>query len=185
MTGKAKGSDFEREICRSLSLWFSKGQNDDYFWRADASGARATFRHRQGKSVTNCGDIKAIDERGLSLTRLATIECKRGYSYETISDLLDKKVHPNLSWDYFFRQVIEGQKASKTPGWFLITQRNRRKTLMFMNFELYTLLDKNGASLYRSRPCQRFVTAEGLRIFGTTLENFFQHVSREAVIDSL
>src|SRR5262245_2386383 len=44
----AKGSKFERDLCRQLSLWWSDGKRDDVFWRASQSGGRAKFRGRRG-----------------------------------------------------------------------------------------------------------------------------------------
>ena len=49
--GKAKGSSFEREIARILSLWWSKGTRDDIFGRTMSSGAWGTQRAKAGKST--------------------------------------------------------------------------------------------------------------------------------------
>ena len=32
--GKQKGSAFEREICKKLSLWFTENERDDIFFRS-------------------------------------------------------------------------------------------------------------------------------------------------------
>jgi len=40
----AKGGEFERDISRFLSRWWTYGERDDVFWRTSASGARATTR---------------------------------------------------------------------------------------------------------------------------------------------
>ena len=36
-----KGSEFEREMCKCLSLWWTDSKRDDVFWRSAQSGGRA------------------------------------------------------------------------------------------------------------------------------------------------
>jgi len=58
--GKQKGAEFEREICKLLSLWLTQGKSEDTLWRSAMSGGRATIAHRKGKNVRVCGDICAV-----------------------------------------------------------------------------------------------------------------------------
>ena len=44
--GKEKGSSFERLVCKRMSMWLSKGERDDLFWRSAMSGGRATVQLR-------------------------------------------------------------------------------------------------------------------------------------------
>ena len=74
--GKAKGSAFEREICKALSLWVTHGEKDDCFWRSAISGGRATVARKKGKVVRQDGDITAVSPEGHSLTDRFFIECK-------------------------------------------------------------------------------------------------------------
>ena len=72
-----KGSAFERAICRQLSLWFSKGAHDDWFWRTAGSGARAKVRGRKGqRTIGHGGDICSTCSEGEPLIQLLCIECK-------------------------------------------------------------------------------------------------------------
>lgn len=73
VNSKAKGSQFEREVCVKLSLWLTKGQNKDVLWRTAMSGGRATVG--RGK-VRQCGDICSVAEEGHVLTNNYFIECK-------------------------------------------------------------------------------------------------------------
>jgi hypothetical protein len=73
---KAKGSGFERLICRKLSLWVSHGKNEDLFWRSSLSGGRATVAQRKGRNVRQAGDICAVSPEGHVLTDRWFIECK-------------------------------------------------------------------------------------------------------------
>lgn len=53
-----KGQDLERSISRQLSLWWSNGEADDWFWRASQSGGRATQRAKKGmRTLNSAGDL--------------------------------------------------------------------------------------------------------------------------------
>jgi hypothetical protein len=76
--GKQKGADFEREVCKKLSLWVSRGEKEDLFWRSAMSGGRATVYRKQGKGqlARQAGDITATAPEGHVLTDQWYIECK-------------------------------------------------------------------------------------------------------------
>lgn len=75
--GKAKGSSFERKICKALSLWISKGEDEDLFWRSAMSGGRATTSAKSGKLLRRqCGDISAVSPEGHKLTDYFYVELK-------------------------------------------------------------------------------------------------------------
>jgi hypothetical protein len=134
MGGHSKGSSFEREICKLLSSWWSDGQRDDIFWRTSGSGARATVRQKIGKKTYGQeGDIQAVDPIGSPLTKLFTIELKRGYSKNTILDIIDapKKAKPQI-YEQFIIQSMTEQANSGTWAWCLITKRNSKETMIFM-----------------------------------------------------
>jgi len=74
---KQKGGQFERQVCKQLSLWMSRGMHDDWFWRSAMSGGRATVQRRKGKrNQTQVGDVSAIHPQGARLTDVFVIECK-------------------------------------------------------------------------------------------------------------
>jgi hypothetical protein len=77
----AKGGNFENEICKLLSLAYSKGKRDDLFARTDGSGGKATRRRKKGKETANAsGDIGIADVLGKPLIDSWCIECKTGYA---------------------------------------------------------------------------------------------------------
>lgn len=78
MNPKAKGSKFERDVCKALSLWISEGQRQDLFWRSAMSGGRATVAHKNSAALlrAQCGDICAVDPLGNVLTDDLYFECK-------------------------------------------------------------------------------------------------------------
>ena len=74
--GKRKGSGFEREICKILSLWVSGGHKEDVFWRSAMSGGRATVHHRKGTAIRQAGDICAVAPEGHEFSEAWFVECK-------------------------------------------------------------------------------------------------------------
>ena len=75
--GKAKGSAYEREICRDLSLWVSGGEQEDIYWRAAMSGGRSTVAAKRGKTLAaQAGDISCIHSIGMAFAALFMIEVK-------------------------------------------------------------------------------------------------------------
>ena len=132
-----KGSSFERDFARKLSLWWSDGQADDWFWRVGGSGGRATQRAKSGKGTANgCGDIAAQGGDGQKLLDLFTFELKRGYNSVTIQDLLDKPEGPNQMQD-FINQAKRSASIAGTPYWILVVKRDRREDLIITDYNRY------------------------------------------------
>ncbi len=139
----AKGSDYERELCVRLSLWWTRDKRDDIFWRSAASGARAKVRGRQGRDTAGQhGDIAATDAIGAPLTDLLTIEIKRGYSEYTIQDCLDRSDdNAQQEWETWFEQTMESYEDAGSFAWLMITRRDRRQAMAwFPKFLLKELL---------------------------------------------
>lgn len=131
-----KGSQFERDISRQLSLWWSKGEHDDWFWRATTSGARATVRKKAGKdTANNVGDIAAQCPEAMRLMNAVSFELKKGYNQTGPQDLILKdksKIHE------FIDQATRQASNAGTPYWALIHKADRKPTLVYTNFELLT-----------------------------------------------
>jgi hypothetical protein len=75
--GKVKGGAFERYCCKRLSLFVTKGQRDDVFWRSSMSGGRATLQLK--KDIINraqSGDMTAIAPEGYELCDRCLFEYK-------------------------------------------------------------------------------------------------------------
>lgn len=130
--GHAKGSAFERSICRQLSLWWSNGKRDDIFWRTANSGGRATVRNKSGKSSVGEGDIGAIHQLGHSLLKHFTFELKCGYKGASPYDLVDmpKKSKQRL-WEEWITKAAKIAEETDT-SWIIIAKRDRRKIVMAM-----------------------------------------------------
>ena len=85
MVNASKGGDFEREICRFLTVWCGGDPKKPYFWRQPASGGMFTRNADDNMS----GDIRSIRPEGDFLTKYISLELKNGY--------------PKASFDYHLK----------------------------------------------------------------------------------
>ena len=136
MSKSSKGSAFERDFCKQLSLWWSDGERDDIFWRTAGSGARACTRRKTGRSTFGqCGDVQATDPIGQPFIDLFTIELKRGYSKDTFVSLFDALDNAAVQkYEKFITQAVQDHTAANSFFWMLVTKRDRRKALLFIPY---------------------------------------------------
>lgn len=138
----AKGSSFERDVARLLSMWWTGGKHDDVFWRVLGSGGRATRKSRTGKGTEHAsfGDIEATTVLAYPFTSLVVVEIKRGYGRWGVCDVLDNPVSKTQPWAKFFEQVSESQRDSGRPWWMVIYKRDKRKIMVALMPELFRWL---------------------------------------------
>ncbi len=132
--GKQKGSNFERDICRRLSLWVTDGTKDDCYWRSAMSGGRATVRHKSGKDTRQTGDITAVAPEGHALTNLFFIECKFYKDLNVDSFLIENVGTLAKFWQHANK---EAAKYSRYP--MLIVKENRREVLLIADAPLHRI----------------------------------------------
>lgn len=186
-----KGAQFERDICRVLSLWWSEQKRDDLFWRTSQSGGRATVRQQKGlRTAGSYGDIAALDPEGESLLRVFTIELKRGNSHGNPFDSIESisrggKYRP-------FEQVLwQAAKQAKVAGslsWMVIQKRDFKFPLVYLDFWVVERL-----GLLLVRPFAQFnllfESSEGKRLGANLgcvrLEDFLKVVHPEDVRELL
>lgn len=184
----AKGSSFERKICKQLSLWWSGGKRDDIFWRSSQSGGRATQRSKSGrKTFGSYGDIAAVDPIGLPLLEVFTIELKTGKSHGTVADVLDwkaKSICPN-PFEKTINQAYRSHQEADSQGWMIISRRLGRIPVVYADLD--TMKAFNDNSIFNA-PCVRFNVfvntgnkRERMRFIALGLEAFLQRVSPSAV----
>ena len=127
-----KGSQYERDICRELSLWWTGGKSDSCFWRTSNSGGRATVRKKVNKKTDgHYGDIGAVDRVGEILIDVLTIEIKRGYSKHSIGDIFDvSDSAAEQVFEKFFSQTIRAHENAGSFAWALISKRDRRDAII-------------------------------------------------------
>jgi hypothetical protein len=138
----SKGSVFEREVCRQLSLWWTDQARDDIFWRASQSGGRATGRAKRGKTTANsAGDVAYLDVVGKPFLDKVCIEIKRGYSTKSdTTGLIDLGQHGQPLLLKFFEQAEISRKNANVPYWMLIQKRDRRETLVHVPFTMFSAI---------------------------------------------
>ena len=177
-----KGSSFEREICKQLSLWWTYGIRDDVFWRTSGSGARAKTRSKTGKETFGqYGDIQATDPIGQKLIDVCSIELKRGYNKSTFADLIDKpdKAAEQMFEKFIYQAEIDAINAN-VCSWLLIVKRDRRKALIFMPFAFKRILNTISCPINKKYPLLMFSfqTNKHLiyKIFGMPLDKFLKAV---------
>lgn len=118
--GKAKGSDFERQICRKLSLWVSNGKDSNLFWRSAMSGGRATIQLAKGiKNKNQAGDISAIAHLGHKMLDEFVIECKFYNNLAIESGFIKNR---GILHDFWFKLCKYSKTLDKQP--MLIAKQN-------------------------------------------------------------
>ena len=97
----SKGQDFERQVCRTLSLWWTDGEDADVFWR---NRVRSTKQSPDAKH--QLGDVTALKAVGAPLVERFSIEIKTGYS-KTKKGTRTR----NIPWDLL--DLLDGKKDGK------------------------------------------------------------------------
>ena len=131
--GKKKGSSFEREICKKLSLWISEGEKDDVFWRSAMSGGRSTVGVKKGiKRSQQVGDISAIDVIGQKFIDIFLVECKF-YKNIQLHSLLFGKPSKNSIHEFWTVLEKKAKEFYKEP--MLIFKQNKLPVLIGLRGE--------------------------------------------------
>lgn len=125
--GKQKGSAFEREVCKALSLWVSHGKDKDLFWRSAMSGGRAT---RAGGSVRQAGDICAVAPEGHSLTNSYYFELKFMKNLALANFFIEGG---GILWKFWEKACKEGEKYNRHP--VVIAKQNLYPTIVLIDEE--------------------------------------------------
>jgi len=117
--GKRKGSSFEREFCKALSIWWTDGRDKDVFWRTHSSGARHGIQQE-------AGDVMAIKPEGNLLADKLLIELKCWRVDNLLLDLLreDKK---SMLEDAWIKCIKEAEENKKMP--LLVVKITNRTTI--------------------------------------------------------
>ena len=107
--GKQKGSSFEREISRFLTLWCSGQTEKLHFWRSPGSGSVATV----SRHVNVSGDIVSLTPEADIVTNLFNIELKNGYKDINFFQYFKKT---SFKLETFWKQCCrDAKEAGKQP----------------------------------------------------------------------
>lgn len=127
--GKQKGSRFERDTCKLLSLWVSNNTRTDVFWRSAMSGGRATVAlTRDMKLTAAAGDISSIAAIGERLLNHIYIECK---SYQDLQFFQSVTKQSGRLWRFWEETVTQADNYSKHP--MLIAHQNLMPTVCLIH----------------------------------------------------
>jgi len=137
--GKSKGSQFERDISRSLTVWLT-GQAKPYaFWRSPASGGLATISELNQDLG---GDIIGLTEEAKEICSIISIELKTGYPKTSFWQHF--KNIKNFNIKVFWRQCVEdAERASKLP--MLIYRKKGNKPIVGVDRMTASNLVVNGS----------------------------------------
>lgn len=126
MRGKQKGSQFERDISKKLSLWLTDGKRNDVLWRSEISGGRFTFSAAKGKAVGSVGDIKATDPTGFEFADKFVVECKAWRDLHFLAFL--------FGYEELYKAMVKVKKQAESinKSWWLIAKQNHVPILLFM-----------------------------------------------------
>lgn len=132
----AKGSSFERQVCRQLSMWVSRYKQSDCLWRTPNSGGRER-RKRLEKTDKgrHAGDIAATAPAGELLIRLFIIECKHYADLKWHHLIYGGDSRLRKWWNLVYQDGVELERMP-----MLITKQNFQKPVV--------LLDRNGRTLF-------------------------------------
>lgn len=151
---KNSGSNFEREIAKSLSLWWTNNERDDIFWRSSASGARFTQRRKSNKDTKyQGGDLTFTDPIGEPLILKYNIEIKKGYSKTRknkkgdttrtnwcLMDIIDSQQETPLILEFWEQSVRDAKLTNRIP--ILIFKRPSRSSCIVFEQSLLNSLRK-------------------------------------------
>lgn len=148
-TNPGKGSNYERDIAKKLSLWASHDKHDDWVWRTSGSGGRAKARSKQGKSTANsCGDLKPEHMGAFFLFKKCTWELKNGYKDWCLLDVIDNTVirknqknEKIQKIEAFARQSKEDAKNAKVPFPMIVTRKDKRESVLWMPISFFDLFE--------------------------------------------
>ena len=135
---KSKGSGFEREISKALSLWLSENKNDDLFWRTSNSGGRFTSRFKGGTDTQNqSGDITSLNSSSEWFINFFSIECKFYIDINIWSIFTNSKMGLIEFWE---QSRNDSTRSDKNP--ILIVKQNFKPILLITNDFLFDKFEK-------------------------------------------
>ena len=129
--GKAKGSAWERESGKALSLWLTKGAMPDIFSRNVLSGGAFTAAQGRGKESNRmAGDLMAAHPAAFRFLANYIVECKHLASLGLEAFLFDTERSSPLSRIIMYAR---GQARQTGLHYMLIAKQNRREAFVIVD----------------------------------------------------
>lgn len=159
--GKVKGASFERDICRQLSLWISKGTQEDVYWRSAMSGGRSTVAFAKGKRLAaQSGDMSCIHPIGEAFASTFFVEMK-DYTDLNFIGLLKGKGHLVEFWA---EAVVQARNYNKLP--MLIAHQARQPVIACVD---------SAGMLILNLLTHKTITVHPLDLYIIPFEEFLRH----------
>ena len=178
-TKAKKGSQFERDISRTLSLWWSDGKNDALCWRVLGSGGRSTIRAKFNKETAGgYGDLTFTDVVMKPFFDLFLVECKKGYTKDIDPlKIIDGKGKTNFLITVYEKAEKERKFAGRRYSLIIFERNNHNSCVMFNSKIIEALEDYAGC--YNGKELLINTGDEGFYIM--PLESFLDWVSPETI----
>jgi len=180
--GAKKGTPFEREVSKKMSLWWSKGERDDLVWHTHCSGGRATVRKRDGRSTAyQYGDLTPTHPEIFPLFDMVVWELKRGYNAWSFVNVVDKAPHMT---DQFIEKWLDGlmeDVSNSGAKWgFMVCRRDQRREILIAPYRaLQKLIDIPG-----NLPDDYVILSKGGRSYiSFPLDTFFEVCEPDKVLE--
>ena len=146
--GKGKGSAFERDVCKGLSLWLTRNEDADILWRSAISGGRATVAAKKGKFLGHVsGDVCAVHELGYPFVKQFYVECKFLKNLHLTRLVIDNE-GPLL--DIWKTTVDWADTYDKLP--VLVAKQNQHEPIVVLNQKAAECLRLDRLDEYASFP---------------------------------
>lgn len=143
MNGKKLGSEWERKICKFLTMWVTGQEKPYVFWRTPGSGSFVTNNVSDDAS----GDIISILPEGRFFTDIISCEAKTGYND---TDLFKHfKLNKNNTIEMFWSQCIRDARKVNKQG-MLIYKKKGLSSLVGIEPYLFSQLNKQKIDLPKS-----------------------------------
>lgn len=139
--GPAKGSKFERDICKRLSQFVDPSSTEPIFWRSASSGGRATIQNKGGiKNTRQLGDIIPTGTEGAWLAEYFIVECKHNKKLD-LENFFIKQT--GKLWKFWKKLKKDCKQHERAP--LLIARQNNTPTLLITNTSGTNSLSEFGA----------------------------------------
>lgn len=132
--GKEKGSSWEREVGKALSLWLTAGERPDIFSRNVLSGGSFTQAQSRGnRSSRMPGDLMAAHPLAFRFMEHYAVECKHLATLGLEAFLFDDKSACELSKIIMY---ANGQAQQAGLEYMIVAKQNRRDPFVITTGEI-------------------------------------------------
>lgn len=168
--GKAKGSGYERTICKMLTKWLTGKEKPYVYWRSPSSGALATIT-AQNPNLT--GDIISVLPEGNFLTDIFSIEVKAGYPKSSFNKFF-KDIKNNELMQFWEQSLKDCVQSKKEP--MVLYKKDRKEPLIFLNEHIKNHFPKlEDVNYFVINVCNQ-------RICCLNMSEFFTNVSPDDIL---